>query len=97
LGVNVFEFQGLFSMLAFYGLLALKVFAFVSALRWSAPAYEAADKLTKPAWVALTGIGLAQALIFGGVLGLLSVAFTIAALVYVLDVRPALAEVTARR
>lgn len=79
-------------------LLAIKGFAFVSSLLYSAEAYEATGKLTKQAWVAITGLGFLAALVqMGSVIGLLSLVFTIAAIVYLVDVRPALAEVTTRR
>jgi hypothetical protein len=96
--VNVFEVQGTVMLVVLVALLAVKGFAFVSACLYPAEAYEAAGKLTKPAWCAITGLGFAAALIFAGSpLGILSIVFTIAALVYLADVRPALAEVTSRR
>ncbi len=96
--VNVFELQGAAMLVVFFALLAVKGFAFVSALLYPAEAYEAAGKLTKPAWCAITGLGFAAALVFvGSPLGLLGIVFTIAALVYLADVRPALAEITPRR
>lgn len=78
-------------------LLLVKGFAFVSSLLYPAQAYEAAGKLTKPAWCAITGIGFAEILIFLSPLGLLGIVFTIASLVYLADVRPALREVTTQR
>ena len=38
-------------------LLAVKIFAFVSALMYSTESYRAANKLTKPAWCAILGLG----------------------------------------
>ena len=35
-------------------LLAIKGFAFINSLTYSTEAYEAAGKLTKPAWCAIT-------------------------------------------
>ena len=95
--MNVFELQGTGALVVLVALLAVKGFAFVSALLYPAAAYEAADKLTKPAWCAITGLGFAAALIQLAPLGLLSIVFTVAALVYLVDVRPALAEVAPRR
>lgn len=75
--------------------LAVKVFALVSALLFPAEAYVAADKLTKPAWGAILGLGVAfQVIGFGG--SILTIVFIVAALVYIVDVRPALAGVTRR-
>ena len=77
-------------------LLAVKIFAFGSALPYSSEAYEAADKLTKTAWCAI--LGLRVALSFIPIAGLfLDLASTIAAFVYLADVRPALAGLTRRR
>lgn len=80
-------------------LLAIKGFAFVNALTYRAEAYDAAGKLTKPAWCAITGLGFAAQLILisSSPLGIIHLAFTIAALVYLADVRPALKEVTSYR
>lgn len=92
--------EGLVSLALFVGLLVLKVFAFVSACRFSAPAYDAAGKLTKNTWLAILGVALLLQLPIGGggaFFGLLSLAGTIAAIVYLVDVRPALAELTRRR
>jgi len=79
-------------------LLMVKVFAFVNSLMWSAEAYSAANKLTKPAWTIILGLGVAVHLVFGGgPISLLNLVFTIAAFVYLADVRPALANLTRRR
>lgn len=79
-------------------LLVVKVFAFINSLTWSAEAYSAANKLTKPAWTIILGLGVAVQLVFGGgPISLLNLVFTIAAFVYLADVRPALANLTRRR
>ena len=78
-------------------LLAVKIFAFVNSLMYSAAAYDAANKLTKTAWNIILGLGFVVQLVLGGTLGLISLAFTIAALVYLADVRPALSSLTRRR
>ncbi len=80
--------------MVFVVLLAVKVFAFVNALLWSAESYQAAGKLTKPTWTILLGIGVL--LQFVGILFILSIVFTIAAFVYLADVRPALAGLRRR-
>ena len=95
--MNVFELQGTALFVVLIGLLAVKGFAFVSSVLYPTEAYEAAGKLTKPAWCAITGLGFAEILIFLSPMGLLGIVFTIAALVYLADVRPALAEVTSGR
>lgn len=86
-----------FMMIVELVLLVVKIFAFVNSLMYSAQAYDAANKLTKPAWTIILGLGVAVQLVLGGTIGLISLIFTIAALVYLADVRPALASLTRRR
>ncbi|WP_344341231.1 DUF2516 family protein, partial [Streptomyces rhizosphaericus] len=86
--------QGYVDLVVFVVLLAVKLFAFINSLLWSAESYEAAGKLTKPAWTIILGIGVL--LQFIGILFILSIAFTIAAFVYLADVRPALAGLRRR-
>jgi len=74
------------------------VYAFVHAARSRPDAFVAAEKLTKPAWLGITGGGLAVLLIFtDGPLTLIWVVGLIAVLVYLVDVRPSLNEVQGRR
>ncbi len=92
---NVFQVEGTIMLVVFFALLALKIFAFGSSLLYSGEAYSAAGKLTKPAWCIILGLGVALQLI-GSPIGILSIAFTIAAFVYLADVRPAVAALTRR-
>lgn len=92
--MEIFAIQGYVDLVVFVVLLAVKVFAFVNALLWSAESYQAAGKLTKPTWTILLGIGVL--LQFVGILFILSIVFTIAAFVYLADVRPALAGLRRR-
>lgn len=78
-------------------LLVVKLWAFISSLTYSSEAYDAANKLTKAAWTIILGVGVAVQLVLGGVLGILNLAFVVAAFVYLADVRPALAALTRRR
>ena len=72
------------------GALGLKVWALVDAITRPQAAYVAAGKLTKTAWVAI----LAVAVLLGGadVMGLFGLLGTVAAIVYLVDVRPAVRE-----
>jgi hypothetical protein len=95
--VEVFAFEDGVSLAILLVLIAVKAFAFVSSLTFSGEAYSAGNKLSKPAWVGILGVGLAaQLLLMSSPLSLIHLAFTIAALVYLADVRPALAELTRR-
>jgi Protein of unknown function (DUF2516) len=93
---GVFAVESTLGLLVYFALLVVKLYALGSALSYSSRAYDAADKLTKPAWCII--LGLAVALTFIPVGGLtLSLVGTIAAFVYLVDVRPALAQLTRRR
>jgi hypothetical protein len=94
--MDVFQVEGTIMLVVFFVLLAVKIFAFGSSLLYSGEAYNAANKLTKPAWCIILGLGVVLQLI-GSPIGILSIAFTIAAFVYLADVRPALAQLTRRR
>ncbi len=75
------------------------VFAFVDAVTRRPDAYPAADKQTKTTWLAISGLsGVALVLgLYPGVFpppSLLWLAGMVGSLVYLLDVRPRLREVT---
>lgn len=90
-GVNVFQIEGYVLLVVTLAMIGIKIFALVTSLMFTPEHYRAADKLTKPAWVAILGLGVAAAvLLVGSPLGLLNLAFAIAAFVYLADVRPAL-------
>ncbi len=93
---GVFQVESTVGLIVSFALLAVKIFAFGSSLLYSSAAYEAAGKLTKPAWCIILGLGVALSFIqIGGLL--LTLISTIAAFVYLVDVRPALAGLTRRR
>jgi hypothetical protein len=65
-------------------------YAFVHAALQRPDAYTAADKLTKPVWLVILGVGVLLAL----VLGITGVAIAaVAAGVYLVDVRPKILEI----
>jgi hypothetical protein len=79
-------------------LLAIPVgaFAFGHALLQRADAFTAAEKLTKPAWLGITGAGLLVLVVFQGPRSpgaLFWLAGLIAVLIYLVDVRPKVTEV----
>ena len=66
------------------------VYAFVHAARQRPDAYTAANKLTKPVWLVILGVGVLLAL----VLGITGVAIAaVAGGVYLVDVRPKILEI----
>jgi hypothetical protein len=93
--VNVFGFESEVMRIVFFVLLAVKAFALIDAATRPTQAYPAAEKMTKPAWLLILGLALACDLLLGSLL--LLIAGTVAAFVYILDVRPALASVSRRR
>jgi hypothetical protein len=78
----------------FMALFLMKVFALVDAAFRREDAYRAADKQKKPFWLIILGLAVALDLLIGGIL---SIAGLIAAIVYLVDVRPALKQVGGRR
>jgi uncharacterized membrane protein len=71
-------------------------YAFVHALMQRADAFTAADKLTKPAWLGITGASLLVLILFRGPQdsgALFWLAGLIAVLVYIVDVKPAVVGV----
>jgi hypothetical protein len=81
-------FQGLVYDVLYYGTLALALWAFVDALVRPAAGYVAAGKLTKPGWAAITGLSV-LVIFFFTPMSFLGLPAVIAAIVYLVDVRPA--------
>jgi hypothetical protein len=95
--VNVFALESMILLVASLALLAVKIWAFVDALSRPAEAYVAAGKLTKQAWLLILGLTVASSLVWSSPLSIFSIVGTVAAFVYLLDAKPALASVTRRR
>jgi|SRR5690242_20243871 uncharacterized protein DUF2516 len=96
--VNIFVIEGYIVLAVILIALAVKAFAFVNALLWPADSYTAAGKLTKPGWLAILGVGLvAQVLLINASpLNPIHLIGSIAAIVFLVDVRPAVSELTRR-
>ncbi|WP_424183316.1 DUF2516 family protein [Actinokineospora sp. G85] len=79
----------------FWASVPVGVFAFVHALLQRPDAYAAADRRTKPFWLGVTGAAAAGLLlvVMAGLPWLFWMAALVAALVYIVDVRPKLIEV----
>lgn len=89
--MTFFDPSNLLLLLLGIGALGLKIWALVDAATRPKQAFEVAGKLNKVAWVAI----LAAAVLLGGtsVLSLLGLVSLVAAIVYLVDVRPAVSEV----
>jgi hypothetical protein len=70
------------------GLLVLKVWALVDCVTRQEAAFALHNKLTKTAWLAILAVAAACELFFGS-LSIFGIAGTVAAIVYLVDVRPA--------
>ena len=73
-------------------IVVLQGWALIDCVMRPGKAFEAAGKLTKPAWLAITAIALAVGLLFGP-LGILGLAGFVASIVYLVDVRPAVRQI----
>ncbi|MEV7782278.1 DUF2516 family protein [Kitasatospora sp. NPDC088351] len=79
-------------------ILGFKLFALIDAAARPEDAYRAADKKTKPFWLAILGIAFGLDLLFGAnfLTSFLTLGGLVAAIVYMVDVRPAIRELTNR-
>ncbi|MGY1744433.1 DUF2516 family protein [Blastococcus sp. SYSU D00695] len=83
------EFQGLVYLVLYYGTLALTLWAFVDALVRPAGGFVAAGKLSKPAWLGITGVAALVIFLTKAPMSLFGLPAIVAAVVYLVDVRPA--------
>jgi hypothetical protein len=93
--MDVFLFEGYVQLAVFFVLLVIKIFAFANALLYSAESYLAADKLNKPTWCILLGVAVVLQLLPLPLM-IVNLALTVVSLVYLADVRPALAGLRRR-
>lgn len=88
--------QGTVLTILAVGFLILKVWAFVDCLTRPKPAFPAAGRRTCGLWAALTGVAALTALVTSPI-GIFGLAGLVVALVYLLDVRVRVREVTGSR
>jgi len=88
-----FGFSTVLSLVMF----VVQAFAFLDAVSRRPEAFTAADKLTKPGWLIILGIFLVAHMLLWAPIGFLNLIGIVAALVYLIDARPALRAVTRRR
>jgi hypothetical protein len=92
----LFDMQSGLLLIATLALFAGQAWAFVDALSHRADAYVAAGKLNKPAWLIILGIALAAHMLIWHPLHILNLVGAVAAIVYLIDARPALRSLTRR-
>ncbi|MCX5212138.1 DUF2516 family protein [Kitasatospora sp. NBC_00240] len=93
--VLAFDFLNPFWWLA-VGILGFKLAALLDAASRRDDAYRAADKKSKPFWLILLGIAFGFDLLFGAnfLYSFLTLGGLVAAIVYMVDVRPAIKQLT---
>jgi hypothetical protein len=95
--MSMLDLPGTVELVVYVVLLAVKLFAFISAVLFSADHYRAAGKWSKQGWTIVLGIAVLLQLIPGLLpLSIVNLALTIAAFVYLADVRPALSGLRRR-
>ena len=93
----LFAVSGLFQLVVTLALFAFQAWAFVDAVSRSPQVFIAADKLNKAAWLIILGLALAVHLIFfGAPFSFLNLIGAVAAIVYIVDARPAMQGLTRR-
>ncbi len=92
--MNLLGIPSSIALIVWLVLAGVKIFALVTALMFSSEAYRAADKWTKPGWVIV--LALALGLPFVLPIFFINLGLTVAALVFLADVRPALAGLRRR-
>ncbi|MBM9508491.1 DUF2516 family protein [Actinacidiphila acididurans] len=87
-------FFGVIALLS-WALFLFALFAFVDAAIHREDAYRAADKKSKPFWLVVLGLA-AVVMKFVSILSFLPIIGLVAVIVYMVDVRPAVRQVTGR-
>jgi hypothetical protein len=87
-----YEGMTLLNTLVFVASVGTRAYALIDAFFRPAEAYVAAGKLTRPAWLIILGLGLVVGVVLPPPISLLNIAALIAAIIYIVDVRPALRE-----
>jgi hypothetical protein len=77
--------------------LLVKAFALVDAAIRPAAAYTAANKLTKGGWLIILALTVALDVFLGGLMSIFTIAGMVAAIVYLVDVRPAVRQLSGRK
>jgi hypothetical protein len=78
----------------FWGLVALRAWAVLDCVTRKAAAFPAADKLTKPAWLAILVFSGLIGTFLGSPAGIISLISVVVSAVYLADVRPAVREIS---
>ena len=93
---SVFAVQGGILTVTTLAIFVVQAWALLDAISHQAEAFVAADKMTKKAWLVILGVALAAHMLIWSPISLLNIIGTVAALVYMVDARPALRSLTRR-
>lgn len=93
---TLFAIQSTVMTVITLALFGLQAWAFVDAMTRRPDAFVAAGKLTKPAWLIILGIALVAHMLIWNPVSILNLAGAVAAIVYIVDARPALQSLTRR-
>ncbi|SRR5260221_13831 len=90
--------HGLGTTLSFLllAVLAAKIVVLIDAAIRPEASYRAAGKMTKQGWLIILTIAVAADILLGGVTSIFTIAGVVAAIVYWVDVRPALKQVSGK-
>jgi hypothetical protein len=94
--VSIFNIPGQIEALLSLVMFVAQAFAFVDAATHRADAYVAGDKLTKNAWMIILGLGVVAHMLIWHPISLFNLVGIVAALVYLVDVRPTLRSLSRR-
>ncbi len=92
--MSIFALPSLILMTLSLVMFVLQGFAFIDAATHRPDAYAAADKLSKNAWMIILGLGVVAHMLFWDPISLFNLAGIVAAIVYLVDVRPAIKSLT---
>ena len=92
----VYEIQNAVLLAASLSLFVIEGWAFVDAVSQRPDAFEVAGKQTKKLWLVILGVALAAHMLIWHPIHLLNMAGAVAALVYLVDARPAVRSLTRR-
>ena len=94
--MSLFAVPSMIMLVLSIAMFLAQAFAFVDAFTHRSEAYVAGDKLTKKAWLIILGLGLAWHMLRWHPIDIINLAGIVAAIVYIVDVRPTLRAVTRR-
>lgn len=86
----LFQIQNALLAVVTLAVFVFQAWAFIDAASRRPDAFAATDKLTKPTWLIILGIALAAHMLIWNPFSFLNIAGIVAALVYLVDVRPAI-------